>query len=136
LASYFVEFFTYGWFGMGVLVFGVFMLMMAWALIKKYFMAVIEPANMQNLFAMLSGRTHLMPRALLSYIANHPAPYAFLSGNLPTIQNLFTAAGLLPLFTQVQAILTAANAMSPAPAPDRDNHVRTQLANLAASLPP
>jgi hypothetical protein len=50
LASYFVEFFTYGWFGMGALAFGVFMMMMAWALIRKYFEAIILTDTMKKIF--------------------------------------------------------------------------------------
>jgi len=56
LASYFVHFFVYGWFGMGAFAFGVFMILMAWSLVGKFFKGFTYEQDVKKLLEILAGR--------------------------------------------------------------------------------
>jgi len=104
LASYFVEFFTYGWFGMGALVFGVFM-MMAWSLIKKYFEGVLEYKTMDKLFDILTGKTYVTPAGLLELLASTPNPYTVIKSHLSDLKNFLVANGYDQLANEIVRII-------------------------------
>jgi hypothetical protein len=103
LASYFVEFFTYGWFGMGALAFGVFMMMMAWALIRKYFEAIILTDTMKKIFMVLSGGDVVTPKELIDLIVGSGLPYTFLGSHFPEVESTLNKLGFQSLANQIRA---------------------------------
>jgi len=71
LASYFVHFFIYGWFGMGAFAFGVFMILMAWSLVGKFFKGFTYEQDVKKLLEILAGRGRPMTAVeFLSFLKN------------------------------------------------------------------
>jgi len=71
LASYFVQFFVYGWFGMGAFAFGVFMILMAWSLVGKFFKGFTYEQDVKKLLQILTGKYRpLSPEAFLAFLSN------------------------------------------------------------------
>jgi hypothetical protein len=71
LASYFVHFFVYGWFGMGAFAFGVFMILMAWSLVGKLFKGFTYEQDVKKLLQVLTGKYRpLSPEAFLAFLSN------------------------------------------------------------------
>jgi hypothetical protein len=68
LASYFVQFFTYGWFGMGAFAFGVFMILMAWSLVGKIFKGFTYEQDVKKLLRVLGGYWLVEPKEFLNLL--------------------------------------------------------------------
>ncbi|MEM5854876.1 MAG: hypothetical protein QW472_00955 [Candidatus Aenigmatarchaeota archaeon] len=110
LASYFIDFFTYGWFGMGALAFGVFMIMIAWGLVKKYFENIILSENMKKLFQAISGEGMITPKELILLINTARLPYTFLQDHLKDVETFLNKIGYQGLANQIrQKMLEADN---------------------------
>lgn len=133
LASYFVEFFAYGWTGMGVLAFGVFMIMMVWALIRKFFNGVIVAAETQDLYKMLVGDQPVDVKEFIKLLASGPfCPYTFLTSgdNLAHVENMLNKVGQDSVALDIKNILMDAERKKKT-RNARDSYVSNKLRNLA-----
>ena len=84
LASYFVQFFVYGWFGMGAFAFGVFMILMAWSLVGKFFKGFTYEQDVKKLLQVLTGGYRpVEPKEFLNLIYN--LPFDVVEHNWPSI---------------------------------------------------
>jgi len=109
LATYFVEFFAYSWYGMGVLAFGIFMMMMAWALIRKYYEAVIVSDNMKKLFQVIAGDMIVSPRELIMLINANRLPYTFLERYGGDVEGVLNKLGYQALADSIHAKILEAD---------------------------
>lgn len=108
LASYFVEFFTYGWFGMGALAFGIFMELMAWSLIKKFFTGIQEKYKIEELYDVLTGKKFVEIKDFLNTIASIGATYSWLASNIDAVKNFLTSLGYGETALELNRILSKA----------------------------
>lgn len=129
LSTYFVQFFAYSWFGMGALAFGVFMTMMVWSLIRRYYAGVIEGEHMSKLFRIMTGKEPADPRDVFRALAGIGMPYANLSSHLDTWSNWFRAAGYPSIGVELERIIHEGEGKGK----ERDNYVRQELERLANS---
>jgi hypothetical protein len=86
LASYFVHFFVYGWFGMGAFAFGVFMILMAWSLVGKFFKGFTYEQDVKKLLQILTGGYRpVEPKEFLKLIRD--IPFDAIKDNWPSIKS-------------------------------------------------
>lgn len=126
LASYFVEFFTYGWTGMGALAFGVFMIMMAWSIIKKFYSGVITHQQMKDLLEIITGKKFADPKTVLSIIAESQAPFDVLFSHGSELINFFKLSGYEVTAANLQRIYDSAKEGKK----DRNKYVREEIKKL------
>jgi hypothetical protein len=129
LTSYFIEFFTYGWFGMGALVFGVFMEMMAWQVIKRYFAAVIEDKTMGKIFRIISGKDRATPQQFFSALTSVGMPWSELHDHADELKNWFTAAGYPSMGNEILRIINECGQKGSVH--EKNEHARNELEKLA-----
>jgi len=131
MASYFVEFFAYSWYGMGVLAFGVFMMMMAWSLVKRYFEDVIESEKLVKIFRILGGEIFVTKDTLFRLLCENRDTFDFLNSNVKQVEDFLTKSGYSGNVMDVNRILVAATAMRGTKRA-KNNYVRNELRKIFA----
>ncbi len=89
LGNYLIDFFTFGWVGMGALYVSIFITAFLWALVGKFFTGVIESENMKKLLEVLSGRERkkYSLKDFLTFLAGISNPYDFINTNFAQIES-------------------------------------------------
>jgi len=132
MATDFINFFYYGWAGIGAEFFAVLLVAFLWGGIRKPFKGAIERGEMKKFWDVVSGRKSATLKEFLSLIKKHPAPYDFLNSSegLDALTRVAKMYGAERIVDEIKAELLNINPHSR----DRHQKIRQVLERIISSL--